>query len=213
MNKQAAKYKDFVLTALLTAIVILLSATPLGFIQLGLIKATVIHVPVIIGSVLLGPKRGAFLGFVFGFASLISNFLVPSVLSFAFCPFLPVPGTAKGSPWALLVCFVPRILVGVVPCFVCQLVQRFTQQSKNGKTIPLLAAGFLGGLTNTLLVMGLIYFLFHNAYAAAKGIPASAVANVVLGVVAVNGIPEALAAAVLTAAVCQPLLKLREKGV
>lgn len=72
-----------------------------------LIKATILHVPVIIGSILLGPKKGAFLGGIFGLTSLIKNTMMPSALSFAFSPFIPVPGTDRGSLWALVICFVP----------------------------------------------------------------------------------------------------------
>ena len=53
--------------ALMAAIVILLANTPLGMIQLPVIKATTVHIPVIIGAVLLGPAAGAVLGAVFGF--------------------------------------------------------------------------------------------------------------------------------------------------
>ena len=51
---------------LMAAIVIVLANTPLGMIQLPIIKATTVHIPVIIGAILLGPAAGAFLGAVFG---------------------------------------------------------------------------------------------------------------------------------------------------
>ena len=47
--------------ALMAAIVILLANTPLGMIQLPIIKATTVHIPVIIGAILLGPSAGAIL--------------------------------------------------------------------------------------------------------------------------------------------------------
>ena len=74
--------------ALMAAIVILLANTPLGMIQLPVIKATTVHIPVIIGAVLLGPAAGAILGGVFGICSMISNTTAPTLLSFAFSPFL-----------------------------------------------------------------------------------------------------------------------------
>lgn len=46
--------------ALLVAIVILLANTPLGMIQLPIIKATTVHIPVIIGAILLGPWQGPY---------------------------------------------------------------------------------------------------------------------------------------------------------
>ena len=48
--------------ALMAAIVILLANTPLGMIQLPIVKATTVHIPVIIGAIILGPAAGAILG-------------------------------------------------------------------------------------------------------------------------------------------------------
>ena len=74
--------------ALMAAIVIVLANTPLGMIQLPIIKATTVHIPVILGAILLGPAAGAILGGVFGICSLISNTMAPTLLSFAFSPFM-----------------------------------------------------------------------------------------------------------------------------
>ena len=62
-------------------------------IQLPIIKATTVHIPVIIGAILLGPSAGAMLGAVFGVCSLISNTMAPTLLSFAFSPFMSTTGT------------------------------------------------------------------------------------------------------------------------
>lgn len=211
MNKQSVKNRELVLTALFAAIIILLAFTPFGYIQLPVIKATIIHVPVIIGSILLGPKRGAILGGLFGLTSMISGTITPTLLSFAFTPFIPVPGTAHGSPLALVICFIPRILVGIVPYFVYQGVQKLFKNNLNAEYFSLLLGGISGALTNTIFVMGLIYILFRDAYATARGIPVEAVSAAVLSVVGMNGVPEALVAAVITVAVCKPLLRMRRK--
>lgn len=68
--------------ALMAAIVIVLANTPLGMIQLPIIKATTVHIPVILGAILLGPGAGAILGAVFGICSLVSNTMAPTLLSF-----------------------------------------------------------------------------------------------------------------------------------
>ena len=84
--------------ALMAAIVIVLANTPLGMIQLPIIKATTVHIPVILGAILLGPAAGAILGGVFGICSLISNTMAPTLLSFAFSPFMSttgIPGAIK----------------------------------------------------------------------------------------------------------------------
>ena len=48
--------------AMMAAIVVLLANTPLGMIQLPIIKATTTHIPVILGAILLGPLAGTILG-------------------------------------------------------------------------------------------------------------------------------------------------------
>ena len=70
MNTQA-KVRSLVMNAVMTAVILIMSFVPfLGYIPLGFMNATIIHVPVIIGAILLGPKSGAWLGFVFGCTSL-----------------------------------------------------------------------------------------------------------------------------------------------
>ncbi len=208
-EKSATKVQDMTILALFTAIIILMAYTPLGLIDLPLIKATILHVPVIIGAVILGPKKGAFLGFVFGFTSLIKNTMAPSLLSFAFTPFVPVPGTGHGSVLAVVIALVPRMLVGVTPFLVYAGIRKLSNGHFNAavKTIALTVSGIVGALTNTALVMGLIYVLFKDAFATAKDIPVAEVRNVILGIVAANGIPEAICAAVIVPVVVMALLR------
>ncbi|MEG1426324.1 MAG: ECF transporter S component, partial [Oscillospiraceae bacterium] len=126
--------------ALFGAIVIVLAFTPfIGYIPLGITKATIIHIPVIIGSILLGPKKGATLGALFGMTSLISNTISPTLASFTFSPFY-----SGGNFWSLVVCFVPRILVGVVPYFVYKGIKKLQKNADAGEVLPLALAGLAG---------------------------------------------------------------------
>jgi uncharacterized membrane protein len=120
-RKNNAQFKnELVLTGLFTAIIIIMAFTPLGYIPLVVINATIIHIPVILGSLFCGPKKGAFLGFVFGFTSCLKATIVGGTLSsFVFSPVLAASlvGTS-GIFKSLFIAFVPRILVGVIPYFV-----------------------------------------------------------------------------------------------
>ncbi len=199
------KTYEMVLTALFAAIIVIMAFVPyLGYINLVVIKATLIHVPVIIGSIMLGPKKGGFLGFIFGCTSLINNTFNPSLLSFAFSPFYSV-GEIGGNFWSIVICFVPRILVGVVPYFVYVGVRKLLKEKKGSDWLALPVAGVVGAFTNTLLVMNLIYFCFSEQFAAAKGIAMEAVYGAILAIIAANGVPEAIVAAVLTTVVCKAL--------
>lgn len=199
MNKQTPKYRDFVLMAMFGAIIAVLAFTPLGFIPLPFIKMTIIHIPVILGSLLLGPKKGAVLGLLFGLTSLINNTMTPAITSFTFTPFYPLPGSESGSLLSLIVCFVPRILVGIVPYFVYVGFQKLLKSGGKANVVSLTVAGIAGSLTNTVFVMGLIFVLFRDAYAAAKAIDTKLVIGVIVGIVGMNGVPEAIGAGILVA--------------
>lgn len=187
--------------ALMAAIVIVLANTPLGMIQLPIIKATTVHIPVILGAILLGPGAGAILGAVFGICSLVSNTMAPTLLSFAFSPFLSttgIPGALKAI-WISVGC---RILIGVVAGWLWVL---FTKIKLN-QFIALPIVGFVGSIVNTVTVMGSIYFLFAQQYAEAKEVALTAVFGLVMGTVTASGIPEAIAAAILVLALGKVLV-------
>lgn len=187
--------------ALMAAIVIVLANTPLGMIQLPIIKATTVHIPVILGAILLGPSAGAIHGAVFGICSLVSNTMAPTLLSFAFSPFLSttgIPGALKAI-WISVGC---RILIGVVAGWLWVL---FTKIKLN-QFIALPIVGFVGSMVNTVTVMGSIYFLFAQQYAEAKEVALTAVFGLVMGTVTASGIPEAIAAAILVLALGKVLV-------
>lgn len=284
-GSRADKSYSLVLTALFTAVIVLMAFTPLGYIPLVVINATIIHIPVILGAIFCGPKKGAFLGFVFGLTSFIKNTVMPATLSaFVFSPVLAssIDGPA-GIIKSTVICFVPRILVGVIPYFVYKgvvalvsgkrsdsagnssasggrttaaklgcnlvislfllvaghafLVRMVTGASaemigwiagaaaamayfvlaevflkkKEGAFLGYVYAGLVGALTNTLLVMPMIYVFYKEAYAEALSIDASAVMGTILGVISFNGIIEAVVAAILVAAVGTVLAKIRRR--
>ena len=73
------------------AIIIIMAFTPFGYIPLGFMNATIIHVPVIIGAIILGPKYGGFLGLVFGLTSHVEKITyMPNATSFVFSPFIKI---------------------------------------------------------------------------------------------------------------------------
>ncbi len=198
--------------ALLGAIILVMAFTPfIGYIPLGFTRATIIHIPVILGSLLLGPKKGAMLGALFGITSLINNTINPTVTSFVFTPFYSLDG-GQGNILSLVICFVPRILVGIVPYYVYQLLQKLMKNSKKGQFVSLTAAGLAGSLTNTLLVMNMIFLFFNQSYAQANKLPANALYGFILSVIGINGVPEAIVAAIITVALGKVLLTLKEKN-
>ncbi len=187
---------------LLTGIMIVMSFTPLGYLSLGFMNATTMHVPVILGACLLGPKKGALLGGLFGITSVVRATLEPTITSFVFTPFYSLNENFHGSPVSLIVAILPRICIGLVAGLVFQSVLNW----RKNPSLALLLAGIAGSLTNTIGVMGLIYLLFGEQYAAATEQAADLLLLAIMSVVCINGIPEAIIAALLTLAVGKALL-------
>ena len=191
------KTKKMVIMAIFIAIIIIQTLVPiLGFIPLGIMNATIIHVTVAIGAILLGVKEGAGLGFAF----------MPNPTSFCFSPFAPAIAGYTGGIRSVIVCFVPRILVGIVAALV------FNAIRKTGKIkIALLVSGAMAAVTNTILVMSGIYFLFGQHYASATGREVSQLPYVIVGIIGTQGVAEAIVSAILTLAIAGTLLKISEE--
>ena len=192
--------KSLALLGVLLAIEMILNFTPLGLIPLGFMNATTLHIPVIIGAIFLGPIGGGILGASFGVLSVITNTIRPNITSFVFSPFITISNTS-GNFTSLIIAIVPRILIGVVSYYVYKWISK---KCKNKVTAYALAA-LAGSLTNTILVMGGIYVFFGAAYAAAKELAFEALFGVILSIVGINGIPEAIVAAIVVSTICKVL--------
>ena len=108
----------------------------------------------------------------------------------------------------MIICFVPRILVGVVPYFVYKLVLRFVSEDTRKKgvsSVGLVLAGVSGALVNTLLVMNLIFIFYGDAYIEASGKAAALGYTFIVSVI--GGVPEAIIAGILTLCIGKVLLK------
>lgn len=190
--------------ALLAAIVILLANTPLGIIPLPIIKATTTHIPVILGAILFGPMAGAILGGVFGICSMISNTLTPALLSFAFSPAYSTGGVgALKAIWVAVGC---RMMIGVVTGWLWILLKK--RKVNDLAALPIV--GFVGSMTNTVFVLGSIYFLLRPEYARALGVGMDAVLGLIMGVIASSSVLEAIVALVLVTAIGKVLLKVNQ---
>ncbi|MDO4266807.1 MAG: ECF transporter S component [Eubacteriales bacterium] len=202
MNTSMNKTKWTVSVALMAAVVVVLANTPLGMIQLPIIKATTVHIPVILGAMLLGPLAGAILGGVFGICSIISNTTAPTLLSFAFSPFMTMSGLS-GVFKSLWVAFGCRVMLGVFAGFLWQ----FFKKVHHTGIAAMACTGFVSSVFHTLIVMLSIFKLFTLEYAAAKNVAVDAVWGLIMATITGSGIPEAIAAGVLVAALGKVLMR------
>lgn len=196
--------RSFVLTALLVALVLLLGMTPIGMIPLGFINISLLGVPVVIGTLLLGLKTGLLLGACFGTVSALSAFGIygtPSALAGALVAASPV--------LALVMCFLPRLLVPVVAQLVYRAASRSCASKAGGRRAvgAVSLAAVCGSLTNTLMYLGLM-LLFYVI----MGIDSARVLSLIGGTGLIAGSLEAVANALVSTAVLSALRKLRREG-
>ena len=201
MNKKKHDTHWMVGVAMMAAIVVLLANTPLGLIQLPVIKATTVHIPVILGAILLGPSAGCVLGGVFGICSMISNTVAPVAVSICFSPFLAQ--NALGAVKALWVSIGCRVLIGVVAGWLWIGLKKL----KANDFVALPIVGFAGSMTNTVAVLGSIFFLFRAEYAQATNKPMELVFDAIMVTVTGAGVAEAAVALILVTVIGKAMLK------
>lgn len=167
------------LISMIVALLIIQTFVPIfGYIPIGPIDVTIVHITVILSAVLFGSKFGTIIGTVWGFLSMLRAFIQPTPFNIVFL-----------NP---LISVLPRLLVGLISAKIYQLLKN--RQSKGVSYV--LTAG-IASLMNTVLVLGSIYLFAGELYANALGIPESALLGALATVVASNGIIEIIAAIII----------------
>jgi uncharacterized membrane protein len=186
--------------SILLAIEAIFCFTPLGSIPIGPIVATLAMIPVIITALLLGAYAGTLMGFFAGlFSFLVWTFMPPNpVAAFVFTPFYSL-GEMNGNVFSLIICFVPRALVGTVAGVTYK---AFSKLMPNKDIICFSLSAILGSLTNTFGVLLGIWLFFGKSYSA---VFESTMLYIVGFLILTNGIPEAIVSAIAAPAVCKPL--------
>ena len=171
--------------------------------------ATLAAVPVIITAIALGTKAGALMGLVAGtFSFLVWTFMPPTpITAFIFTPFYSI-GDVHGNFWSLVICFVPRILIGVVAGATYHAFSRIFKK----KFLMYGLSGILGSLANTFGVMGGVYVFFGQEYAQAMNMAYNLLLGIIGTTILLNGTAEAVIGGVAAAAICPPLQKVLKKS-
>ena len=168
------------LLIMLTAIELILAFVPaIGFVDLSAVlpksifAVTTLHIPVVVGAVVLGGGAGAFLGLIYGLCHLVSaSFLVfDPIMSPLFTPFVST-GQIAPSMLSLLICIVPPILAGLVTALLVRVLGRML----HGVAITFMIAGGLGALVNWGLTLLGVMAVFGGPLSEALGTGASAIA-------------------------------------
>ena len=181
---------------LLLSIEAIFCFTPLGSLPaFGPIVMTLALIPVVVTTIMLGTEAGSLMGFFAGlFSFVVWTFVPPNPLvAFVFTPFYPL-AEYSGNFFSILICFVPRILVGTFTGVVYNSLKN-KWPTKNKSVVAISAV--LGSLTNTFGVLGGIWFFFGSIYA---DLLQGTMLAIVSAIVLTNGVPEAILTAIVTVA-------------
>ena len=192
--------------SVLLALEAILCFTILGSLPIGPIVATTAMIPIIVTSILLGTRAGTAMGFFAGlFSFIIWTFMPPPTsagFAFIFTPFYRL-GDYTGNFWSLVICFVPRMLVGTVSGLLMMFMKK-TKLSDKNRIVAYSISACLGSLTNTFLVIGGIALFFGAKYAILMN---KALIELIKATIFVNGSLEALMSIIVVSAICYPIQK------
>ena len=197
MNK-SFRSRQITLFGLLTAILLILSYTPLGYLNLGPLGATLNMIPVAVAAAALGPKGGALIGAVFGMTSFfqclgIGGTSQMGVILFEISPFLT---------------FVQRLLPRILTGFLVGVLYRGLKKTPC-KGVAAAAAGFSAAFLNTFLFMGALVLLFGRTEYVQGLIAGRNIIVFLCAFVGVQAVLEMAISTVITAALLKGLEKAR----
>lgn len=169
------------------SIIIIMTFTPLGHLP-GVLAITIVHVPVIIGAILYGPKVGTILGLTMGLASLTKSIVAPTS---------PLNEFFRNP----LISVLPRLAIGLIAYLIYTQVLRLFRN----KTTAVAMGALLGSLTNTVCTLGMLYVVYHKQISALNShIPAH---QVILSIGLSNGILEMITTAIISVPIVLSLRK------
>lgn len=185
--------------ALLTAIILLMAFTPLGYLRTGVIEITFIMIPVVIGAILLGPGCGAALGGVFGITSFIQCFGMS-----------PLGAMLLQVNWfyTLVVCLVPRVLMG----WLAGLIFKALYKVDRTRLLSFAAASLSGAVLNTIFFVSALGLLFYNTVLGMATESGVSVLTFLLSFITLNSILECAACLIVGTAIAKALYKTVHKG-
>ena len=187
----------------LLAIEAIVCFTPLGSLPIGPIVATLSMLPVIITAILLGTKAGMLMGGFFGlFSFIVWTFMPPNpAFAFVFTPFTQID-MVSGNVLSLLICFVPRILIGFTTGVIYNALNKKIPQKA---VVSFSISAIAGSLTNTFGVLGGIWLFFGSQYSSLAG---ELMVVIVGTTILINGSLESVISAFVSSAVCRPIKRI-----
>ena len=193
-NQKTLKLCEF---ALLVAIEVVMSLTPLGFLNPGFLSASLLTIPVAVGAILLGPAASTLLGLVFGVISFIKGFSSTSLMTAAMY--------SASIPGSFVVAVVGRVLMGLCAGLLVQWTRRLVKKKSIADNI---VGSLAAPLLNTAFFMGLLMLIFYHSEYIQGLIESTGISNpfLLIGMmVGTQALIEAAACGVIATAVSKAL--------
>lgn len=184
---------------LMIAVLIIMSYTPLGYLNIGPLAITFNMIPVAIAAIACGPLGGAVLGTVFGLTSFGQCIGIGGISAMGATLFAISPGLAFVQR------FVPRLLDGILLGYLFKGIRKATK--KTGLAAYL--TGFLSAFLNTLFFMAALVLLFGNTEYVQNLIGGRNIIVFICAFVGVNAVCEMISATLLTGVIVMALKKAR----
>lgn len=199
MNNNYARTYKMALLAVLVALTLVMSFTPIGYLRIGFLSITLLSIPVAISASKLGYVGGGLLGLVFG------------ITSFAQCFGMDPFGTAIFSmkPVAtFIICVVSRLLCGLGAAAIYKLCNI---NAKKPRPLSYVGAGVAAPFLNTLFFLGFLAIFFNNTTVTVAGAELDVVKAVVLPALSLNSILEIVICSVLSFGVLMALSRVEKR--
>ena len=189
--------REIVTTAMLCAVLLLMSFTPLGYLNVGPLAISFNMIPVAVAGITLGPVGGMILGSLFGITSFlqclgIGGTSAMGVILFDINPFL-----------AFVQRFIPRLLAGLLAGYVYKGIHNLGKP-----TAACFVTGFSAALLNTILFMSALILLFGRSEYVQGLIDGRNVILFVCAFVGINAVVEMIATSFIVGAVGRVLTKI-----
>ena len=178
--------------AVVTAIIILMAFTPIGYLKYGPLSITFLQIPVVVGAIVLGPASGTFLGGVFGATSLAQCFGLDAFGTMLFG--LNPVGT-------IILTMIPRILMGFISGLIFKGLYKVDKTRLASYAITTLS----GAILNTLFFMSAFVIFFYDTVMSMAAEAGKSLFPFLVTMVGLNGVVEALVCFVAGAAIAKAL--------
>jgi len=201
-SRQSERIRQMVIAAMLSAIVAVLTFTPIGMIPLPppLPSATTVHIPVLVAALVEGPMVGLIVGLVFGLCSFIRAWetgMVGLTLFFR-------------NP---VISVLPRLLVPLIAFGAWFVWRKAVKQNAVTDKLGVALASVIGTVANTVLCLGLIAMIYGgdltvmlNEMISSGNADAAYLNNAGAWLVAVVGVPNGIGECIV-AAIIVPMIK------